>query len=133
MTIKPQVEIIVVDALNQMILLSSLKTISLNFAHKCEIIRQVFSLMDSNFSDFNYKAKQFVNFKQLGIETIHQHCIEEINSVCYEVAISFYFELVRLKLFNNYMPERGFPFFVEHIDSNSVYLRLEPGISYFPY
>lgn len=126
-------QIVIIDILKPMILLSGLKTINLTFQNKCEIIRQTFDLMDKNFSDFSVAAKCFIKLPLVFSEQLPQHCIEEINQVCFEVAVTIYFELASLGLLNNYLPERGFPYFVEHINANSVFLQMEPNVTYFPY
>lgn len=124
---------VIIDILEPMIYLSDLKTMQLSFQQKCEIIRQTFDLFDRDFTDIANAARGFLKLPLIFSEQIPQHCIDELTSVCNEVVLNIFFNVFSLGLLNNYNPQRGFPFFIEHITSNSAYLRMEQEVSFFPY
>lgn len=114
-------------------MLQNLKTIKLEHRHISEIFRQIFELIDRDFKNFT------MNVKNLNLNLIftelpnNQHCIDELTQVVTEVALLVFFKLQEYKLLHNYLPEAGFPFFIEHISTNSAYLRLDDSHSVFPY
>lgn len=117
---------VAIDIIGEYFHIQSAKSITLNHGQMSEIFRQILELIDKDFINFTTNLKTLKYDMVFYEQSVDQHCIDELNTLVTEVSLSLFFKLQQHKLLNNHNSETGFPFFAEHITSNTLYLRQEP-------
>lgn len=128
------IQYVALDILEEYCDIQNLKTIKLDQRQIMELFRQIFEIIDKDFKDA-VLAMNNIKYDLIfhNVPEVPRHCIAEIHEVALTVMLRLYQKLFEHKLINNFVPVDGFPFFLEHITSNTVYLRLLPSHAIVPY
>lgn len=125
---------VLIDIIDEYHRLTLVNSIKLTHGQICEIFRQMFEAIDGEFKT-SVKKMDSLKFELIfsNLQQIPSHCIDELKEVILELTFNIYHKLHTNRLLYNYLPEAGFPFFVEHISTNTVYLRMDNQHTPVPY
>lgn len=105
---------------------NNIKSVTLQRWQKDEIIRQIFSSFEGDFSAITLKFKNFIKYEYVFPLQVSEETKKEINEIVYNIALGLYFECVTQGLFvKSETRIEYFPYFLENNSEYTCVLRLD--------